>query len=99
MGVRVLCGDYDGGPTEGAVLIDSVTDLPLPVPMFASGAGAEDFLQWHLAKYGDPRRSPLSLEHHGEWHALRCPACDTTDCSCPDCGKTCSQPHAAECRE
>ncbi len=56
MGVRVLEGEYDGGPQVRAVLIDSVTETAFG-PMFADTEEADGFLEWHRACGGKDVRT------------------------------------------
>jgi hypothetical protein len=101
MGVRILEGEYDGGPGERAILVDSVTERPLALPMFECAADAEGFLRWFLAEgHGDPRGATFAVLDlaHTLWVKSRCEACYALDCACKSCGSPCTQPCAAECR-
>jgi hypothetical protein len=70
VGVRLLTGEYDGGPSnQSTVLVDSVTGFAFG-PVFDSPDDAEEFVEHVRTKDGrDPRTVPDGeLERlHVEW--------------------------------
>jgi hypothetical protein len=54
-------------------------------------AGVHEVMRVRLDAEGYACISGVSLSEIGV-----CPACDTTDCTCRDCGTPCSEPHGEE---
>jgi hypothetical protein len=86
------------------LLIDTVTERPVPVPLFAGGPdAAKDFLEFaRLAMNGDhleTLKAPLWDRIHDAWLRAACSACWRRDCACPWCGCQCDVGHTVDCRE
>jgi len=87
MGVRVFVGDEAGCEGYGerkAFLFDSVTEKPLPLPLFESHDDAANFCTWFTEKHGDPRAAhPTVLDlAHTLWLKKRCGECFEWECTC-----------------
>jgi hypothetical protein len=82
-----------------ALLMDSVTERPLPMHSFETREGADDFVAWCMEAHGDPRKvGEMTLDLYvQEWRGLVCRACWERDCACPGCGNRCSRTCPAEC--
>ena len=91
MGIRILEGDYDRS-RSGAVLIDSVTERPMTLPLFDCSDAAEDFEAFARDEAKQDIRSiePRRLDElHTQWLRQVCTACWTRDCDCAGCGSRC----------
>ena len=79
MGTRILVGHEQGSDDDAACLFDSVTETAFG-PVFYARKGfsaewvAEQFLDWHLKKYGDPRAAVGKelVEREDEFIKERC---------------------------
>lgn len=100
MTIRILEGEWAGGPGERAVLVDSVTEKPLPLPMFECADDARNFLARFESQHGSPLVVPVAMLDlaHTLWVKTRCMACYEIDCSCKYCGAPCHEPCAKQCR-
>lgn len=109
--IWILEGDV--GRLTRAVLVDSVTETPLPCPAFADSTDAENFLAWYeagqlerrlTAKERDLARlervcAAVLLDLHTTWTRERCAECYDVGCECTGCGRRCSDRCARTCPE
>ena len=101
MGILVLTVESDDDVY--GLLVNTETETPVPVPLFAGGPdAAKDFLEFaRLTMRGDHLESltaPLWDRIHDAWLRAACSACWRRDCTCLSCGLQCDVAHAEGCR-